>query len=458
MIETDKGYNLMIKIADDYYTAYLSVEVTSDQPRITQEDIVDALKRKNVTFGIKYDLISSLVNNPRNLENEVVAMGITHEHGVDGYITFTHDNGEDKPTVLDDGSVDFKSTNFVNQVVANEVLAAMTAPTTGQNGTTVTNRMIKARPGKAVNFKIGKNVGVTPDGASAFAMCDGALDQTDGKLQVIKVLEIRQDVGIATGNIDFVGDVIIYGNVTTGYSVKTEGNISVNGIIESANIEATGDVIINGGVQGNDQCNIVSGGKVTSKFINNAYLRVEGDIETAAIVHCKVFCNGTLTSKGKKGIIVGGEVNVKQNIVATTIGSDLGIITVLKLGVDAETIEEMKLVTTRTKELKESVENLKKDQKLLLEKFKVIKAANIKQKIEKVTKKLNEDNDEFKRNIARMRELNELIMNLRSSKVSAGLMYQGTRVRIGTYSYNVKDSVKGCEIKIVNNEIKAVSI
>ena len=64
--------------------------------------------------------------------------------------------------------------------------------------------MIRGKDGKDVAFKIGKNVEITPDGLSVIAKCDGSIVNENDKLSVIKVLEIKTDVGVETGILNFM--------------------------------------------------------------------------------------------------------------------------------------------------------------------------------------------------------------------------------------------------------------
>jgi len=75
----------------------------------------------------------------------------------------------------------------------------------------------------------GKNVLLAEDGLSLLAGIDGRVEIIDGKIHIYAVYEVSGNVDNSTGNIDFVGNVIIHGNVLTGFEVKSGGYIEVSG-------------------------------------------------------------------------------------------------------------------------------------------------------------------------------------------------------------------------------------
>lgn len=88
-----------------------------------------------------------------------------------------------------------------------------------------------------------------------------------------------------------------------------------------------------------------------AKFIENATIYVKGKIETGEIVNSSVLCDDQIIVKGKKGLIIGGEITSKYMVEANRIGSKLGVITSINLGVDMNTIKELKELKVTIQEL-----------------------------------------------------------------------------------------------------------
>lgn len=441
-----KPYRINVKLASDYYSAFVSVEV--EEPgaydfNLTKDEIVKALADKKVTFGLMPNAIESIVKNPIDARDVEVAKGIHHEHGIDSNIIFEVDTTNDlKPTKNKDGSVDFKQTNFVQTVRKDEVLARKTANTPGKSGTTVTGMNIKAKDGKMANFKFGKNVTLSDDEMSITASCDGSIKMAGLKISIIEVLEIYTDVGIKTGNVSFSGRIIIRGNVTSGYKVETQDSIEIYGVVESAEILAGGDVIISGGVQGNDECLIRAGGDIKSNYFNNCKIIAGGEISTDSMMHCDVVCDSSITAKGKKGLILGGQYVARHHIIAKTIGTEIGTTTKLQLGITNEIMTQFQDLAANIKDYKNNISKLKKAYDILGKQIKVRPDdAKVLAMYESTKSSLDDYNRKLKFTMNDFKNINELLEQLKDVYVKAETIYPGVRVKIGNSHYNIKSSV-----------------
>ncbi|MBF4691754.1 DUF342 domain-containing protein [Fusibacter ferrireducens] len=449
--------DISIKISDDYYKALLSIEFLQPDAVVKPDDIIKLLKDRNIVYGLKFNIIEAICKNQKSVFNEVVAEGVPHENGIDAQIEFSYAKEHHaKPQLLEDGRVDFKNLGYVEVIKENDVLAVKTPATKAKNGTTVTGKVIRGKDGKDVVFKFGKNVKISPDGLSILAECDGSIVNDNDKISVIKILEINKDVGVETGNIKFHGQVIIHGNVTDGYEIDCEGDLVINGVVEGADIKATGDVVISRGIQGHDSASIYCGKNLTSNFINSCKVTCKGNIETGAIMNSLVKCDGQITVKGKKGLIVGGEIFCKRDIEAQVIGSELGIVTSFKLGVDVELIDELKTLSTEVKDLMDMHNKLDKSLKLL--KSKVEQNPEDERSIfmyKKYSSNFIEMDTQLSEKRERLKMLNELVNNIKGAKLSAKIIYPGTRIKIGSTSFYVKHEMTHTSIFKDKGEIVA---
>ncbi|MCH4888749.1 DUF342 domain-containing protein [Acidaminobacter sp. JC074] len=455
MSESNKPYKLYVKLSSDYYHAYLTVDADHFDFRLTKEEIIKALAAKKVTFGLNPNAIEYIINNPDKADNIEVATGIEHEHGVDSKIIYEIDTSQDfKAAEKEDGTVDFKATNFVQTVKKGQVLAYKTEATPGKTGTTVTGMAIKAKDGKLGNFKFGKNVELSEVGMQILAACDGTIKMNGVKVSVIEVLEIFSDVGVKTGNISFSGRIIIRGNVTNGYKVETADSIEIYGVVEAAEILAGGDIIISGGVQGNDDCIIKAGGDIRSNYFNNCEVVAGGNIITDSLMHCKVVCDESITAKGRKGLILGGEYTARHHVIAKTIGTEIGTITKLQLGITNDIMLEFQELAANLKDYKANVTKLKKAYDILSKQKKVKPDdPKINQMYETTKASLDDYNVKLKTTMVDFKNINELIENLKGVYVKADTVYPGVRVKIGNSHYSVKSETAMAKIIKDHGEI-----
>lgn len=83
-------------------------------------------------------------------------------------------------------------------------------------------------------------------------------------------LVIEGDVSLTTGDVSFMNDIHIHGNVLTGVTIRSEkGSIVVDGYVEASELHAAKDVVLKNGMQGSGKGKIVAGGSVSGKFLSS---------------------------------------------------------------------------------------------------------------------------------------------------------------------------------------------
>lgn len=451
----DKGYDVIVSITSDYYKAYVSVEIHRADCEVLSADIQMALKAKNITYGIDMDAIESIVQNPGMSSNVLIATGIPHENGKDGELTFYVDKSTHiQPKMLSGGRVDFKELDAFRIAEAGDLLVTRTLPTPGKDGMTVTGREIKAKPGKPVLFKFGKNIRQSEDTLQLFADKSGNIVFDGDKISIIEVLELRKDVGPETGNIHFMGKVIVFGSVLSGYEIVSDSDVEINGIIECAKVEAKGDLTINGGVQGNDLAELDVGGNLKANFLNNTRARVSGDILCDAVLHCHITCDGSIIAEGKRGMVVGGELNVRKEIRAKVVGSEMGTLTKIRLGVDSKIMDEFKELAEQIKETQDSITKLTQAQRMIRKQLETGTSAELSAMLDKTNSTLMQSNETLRQRQEALKNMNTLIDQLQNSRIVTQMIYPGVKLRIGNSYYNVKEAMQGVRIQKDEGEIR----
>lgn len=456
--DTSKPYEFELRISNDYYEAFLTIHIFEDNDiKVSPEDIIDFLKSKNVVFGIDLDTMDTICQNPKLANDVSIAKGIPHIHGENAEITFFVEQGNvTKPTMLANGKVDFKNLNLVHVAQKDDVLAEKTEPTEGNSGTTVTGKIIKQKPGKAVNFKIGKNVKLSDDGLKIIATASGTIKIEDEKISIIEVLEIKGDVGVKTGNIIFNGKVVVFGNVTTGYEIECD-ELEINGLVESATLKCVGNITISIGIQGNDAAHVTCGGNLKAQILNNCHVKVKGDIQCDTIMHSIIVCDGEIRAAGRKGLIVGGDISARKAIRANTIGSEMGTTTSLKLGLDSQIMEQYKSILEQLKEAKDQSTKLEQLVRLLTKNVQA--DPNNKDMSDNLNRMIPARDQSYlalKDIQAQHDHMLGMMNHLSDSLVAASLIYPGVKIKIGNSFYNVKNELKN--MKLIREGGQIVSI
>lgn len=237
-----------ITFSEDKGIAYLQFSKRDENFSCSSEDLESFLNSHNIRYGIQRDIVQRISSNPEEyFFNRVpIAIGDPAENGTDGRVVLTIDMEEDrKPLEKADGKVDYKDLVRLHNVKKGQLIARKIPPMPGKSGNTVTYEEIPYRAGKDAHFKVGKNVLIDQDETSMYAAMDGLVTLTEkGKVNVFPVYEVNGDVDYSTGNIDFVGTVVIRGNVLTGFTVKSAGDIRVVGGVEGAELISGGSIEI----------------------------------------------------------------------------------------------------------------------------------------------------------------------------------------------------------------------
>src|SRR5699024_4134026 len=125
-----------------------------------------------------------------------------------------------------------------------EKLATIVDPIKGKDGKNIFGEQIRHRPGKVVVVRAGKNVVYKEEDKTFYAKSEGQISINDYIINVHPVYEVNESLSMKTGNLDFIGSIIIRGDVPTGYQVKAGGDVKIFGLVEAAHIEAGGSIYI----------------------------------------------------------------------------------------------------------------------------------------------------------------------------------------------------------------------
>src|SRR5699024_8636400 len=113
----------------------------------------------------------------------------------------------------------------IPSVKKGEKLATVVSPTAGIDGMNVYGQTVPAQQGRPSEMVAGKNVVYHNDHQAFYAIIEGQISINGHSIDVQPVYEVKESLSMKTGNLDFVGSIIIHGDVPTGYTVKAEGDV-----------------------------------------------------------------------------------------------------------------------------------------------------------------------------------------------------------------------------------------
>lgn len=443
--------------------ALVSVDVTKDHmkcfivvsgPGMSGADIsADAIKRSLITQGIVEQCIDEkkieeFVDNPVYDNPYLVAEAIIPVDGKDAYLSynFETDPKKLKAKVSESGNINYKE-NRIQNVIAGQPLATKIPAERGKGGKTVYGRYLEAKNGKDVQILLGKNVKFDKDGVTVVAEIDGEVMLFNGKITVEPV-KFLDAVNVKTGDIKFVGTVIIKGAVEEGYRVEAT-NIEVNGIVDKSYLEATGNIILSQGVFGKGEGYIKAGKSLWAKFINDTTVEVEENVIVSdSIVNSNVTAMKNIIVRGKKAQIIGGHLLATEEICAKKIGSPGGgTETTLEVGIDPRAKNRLLDLQKKQTDLTKEYDNLELDIQTLEQQKKLRKKLPL-EKEEKLTSLKNRNNEITTELENISNEIESIQLHLRELKAVGkvkveNIIYAGVKVYVRDVLDEVKMDVKG---------------
>jgi uncharacterized protein (DUF342 family) len=355
-----------VHLTADSMEAFLTLEQPSGEGKWpTKADALAVLRDENIVFGVDEEVIEHLVQQ-RPTGSILVARGRAAEPGMDAEIKLFFEIGSIWKFFTEETSdkVDFREVQTIQNVTAGQVIGEKIPATQGKPGCNVLGREILPQNGKDKSFKLGKNAAWTEDGLKIISKIDGEPSSARNQINVNPVHEIRGNVDFKSGNIKFLGSLVIHGNVDSGFRVEAEGDITIHGGVEAAELKVDGNIVIRGGVTGMDKCFISCGGDFAAKYVEHAKIDCGGSVMVKeAIMHCEVNAERRVVVETGKGLIVGGVIRAGDDIAVKTIGSRFGTVTELEAGTKPKLqIEAQELEGT----LQNARVNLEKSEKVMV--------------------------------------------------------------------------------------------
>lgn len=369
--------------------------------------------------------------------------GVAPENGQDAKLEFFFDISKDgfRPKENEDGTVDFRDLDQIQNVSEGQVLCRITPPTEGKPGISVMGTEIKQKKGKPAPPLAGKNTMLSEDGTQVISKIDGLVDFNGGRINVSNVYIVKGNVGVSTGNIKVAGSLIVRGMVAQGYTIEAAEDIEVSGTIESATVIAGGNIWIKSGITGSD---VSAGGNIRCKFIENCKVFAKGEISAEYILNSEVKCARDLKVTGKRARIIGGSCTSGRNIEASIIGSPSNVKTRL-------IITNEQAILGHYQELQELVPVLEKQLESLKPLYNLLKQLEITNRLTPEKREIYENvSTQYHTTLSRLedvkRELEEIASRQFSSGygkvICTGTVYPGTEIIIGKDKYSVDEPLQ----------------
>ncbi|HAF32027.1 MAG TPA: DUF342 domain-containing protein [Anaerovibrio sp.] len=444
--------NVFVDVSKDKLEVTVRFDIKENQAIPTAEMIKEALAIKNIVFGIDEEAVKEAAATGRITK---VAFGIPPEHGLDAQIIKKFDMSITGRPVADEyDRVDYKNLNIFLLAKKGQVLAERIPHTQGKPGTNVHGATIRQKPGKPKPVPAGKNT-IIKDENFVVSEIDGQIVDSGNKISVDPHLEVKGDVGLATGNIDFVGGVTVNGSVQLGFQLKATGDIEIKGMISGGDVSGR-NIIVKGGVQGMSRGTVRAENDFQATFAENADIEAGGNvIITDVAMHSTIRAGHTLIVEGKKGLINGGNLAAGEEIRATTVGNVSNVVTRLTVGVNPMLQKQYQTVL---KEYNEAKKRLDQVTKMINTLGKLDISQLPPDKAERFNALIRSQfplAGTVERNERLLKELDVELQKMKRGKIRVkDTMYPGARLSINSIMKNVQVEEKCCTQYVEDDFIK----
>lgn len=268
--KTESSRNVKVSISEDKMEGYLCIEYIpeytyklKDKPiyrhlalkatkiegeypkKYTVTEIKEILRENKITEGIIYQkLIETCVIGGN--ENVLIAKGIPVLHDTISEVKVLFELGE--KNIIDENSkenIDYKNIYAISNIEEGQALAEIIPGEIGHDGKNVCGEILKKKSLRNRPIKIGE--GCKIEGNKIIATKTGRASSKNKVISVNNMYKI-QDVDMKSGNVYFVGDVNISGNVKEGMTVKSGNVLTIAKNVDVSTIIAGGGINIRGNV------------------------------------------------------------------------------------------------------------------------------------------------------------------------------------------------------------------
>lgn len=455
---------LAISISADKYKATAKIVDTPQDRSAISSDVVDALRDAGVLTGYKLLEINKLLKSLNSGiigEDFAIAEGKPKEEGTDGFEEFKF---RTKLLVGAEGEqrVDFKERGLINNVRQGQVLAIQKPHKVGKAGMLINGQKDEPKVVQHVKvLKAGMNVDRfdEPDKITYVAMIKGHARKIFDEIQVCPDYVVPGDLDFTRGNIDFVGNVDVIGDIKSGFKIKTEGDIMIGGDVEpDASLEAGGNITVRGSIRsGKKSEKIFCKGDITAGNIINSSVKCDGNVYLKELLSDSiVFCKGRFLSSW--GVILGSKIEAIGGIIVNNLGKDSSTSKNIVYSGEAYLTQE------KVNEIKEKLEDNNSQLALITKQVAIEKdksendarVKNIAKARAEHAKQLMDDIEKLSEELENLKP--KLIINRNARIEIKGKVYPTCIIKIGNNELNVLDNKIGAQLlKYQENDATAQS-
>ncbi len=353
---------------------------------------------------------------------------------------FDPDRAHLQPRLGHNKKTDLYNLGFVQNIQQDQLIAEFVPLSSTQN---IDNRFIYS----SATFPAGSGTYIDPKNPHRLlAEHAGYALYHNHKIIVNSTLNLSSDVSFHTGNITFIGNTVVQGNVRAGFSVYGQ-NIEVQGMVEGGNLNAKQAITVRGGARGaaTKRCVLKATENVRLNFAEKIEIYTQGSVLVSKyVLHSNIYAGTHAIIQNQ---MIGGNLHTLKSVyVGKQLGNRAAVPTRIFLGYNPLLIRRLEKIDQRIDTLSEKLHHLNA-----------------------VAGHLAPNTNELSRKLDRTRRKNSAYIYARNhiwntlceahdilstcKIVAAGQIYPGVEISIGRFYLQINEPMQGLEFYIKDNEI-----
>ena len=220
-----------------------------------------------------------------------------------------------RPLADSKGRVNMYNLNYVQNVVKGQVLAEI-LPLDHHISPMPEKRFIMREP----VLPAGANTMPDPENPNRLLAAEnGFVFYYNRQITVKHLLNVRCNIDLHTGNITFVGDLVVHGDVSSKFELRAS-NVLIKGLIESALVRSEGSIIGEGGFNASQAGKLVADKDIRLSFAQTGEIRAGHNVAIDGnCLHCNIYSGSNVVVRGR---LAGGIIRARHKVY---VGDRLGL-------------------------------------------------------------------------------------------------------------------------------------
>jgi len=252
-ILVDPGYHREYRLMDQDPSSHIHLKIHAQEMIINNlqlSEIEDRIKELGINTGIQ----SSEIQNAMQAKESAkftIAKGIPPQKGEDGWLESKVDTELKKngPKLLENGEIDYRELITFPNVEIGQLIGIIHPPKPGIPGITITGEEVQPSVSRKMGVTVQRGIELIEQGSKIIATENGRpyiefRGNLKARVSVIPRLVHSADVDIASGNLRYLGDIEVRGNVREGMTLGAVKDILVYGTVEKATLVAGNQIMI----------------------------------------------------------------------------------------------------------------------------------------------------------------------------------------------------------------------